>query len=244
MPALVFDKDGERLYETGVKHCVLYKRNSSGAYPTGVAWNGITGISESPSGAEANPIWADDMKYLNLISREEFGASVTAYMYPDEFAECDGSAELTTGMTIGQQPRTTFGLCYRTAVGNDISGDAYGYKLHIIYGATATPSEKSYATMNDSPEAIEFSWELSTIPVTLADGKQTANVVIDSTKFTTEEQKANLKALLDVLYGTDASTEAGTTDTVARLPLPDEIKSILTGTTPEPDPDDDQEGTP
>ena len=223
MARLEWDKTGERFYETGVKNAVLYVQNSSGAYPKGVAWNGITAITESPSGAEANPLWADDIKYLNLISNEDFGASIEAYTYPDEFMECDGSAELTAGVKVGQQKRKTFGLCYRTTLGNDVDGNDYGYKLHIIYGATAAPSERAYATINDSPEAITMSWELTTIPVSVGEGfKPTAHLEIDSTKFK-EAGATKLKALEDILYGTDKEP---TTD--ARLPLPAEILSILT----------------
>ena len=160
MSKIVWDQTGDRLYETGVKNGVLYIQSSDGTYPKGVAWNGLTSITESPSGAEATALYADDMKYLNLISAEEFGATVEAYTYPDEFAECDGSASLATGVTVGQQSRKTFALCYRTVLGNDTDNDAHGYKLHIIYGATAAPSEKAYSTVNDSPEAITFSWEL------------------------------------------------------------------------------------
>lgn len=213
--ALVWDATGERLYETGVKKGVLYVQSTSGTYPKGVAWNGLTAVTESPSGAEANAIYADDMKYLNLYSAEEFGATIEAYTYPDEFAECDGSAELVTGVVIGQQKRKAFGLCYRTVLGNDIQNDEYGYKLHIIYGAMASPSEKAYNTVNDSPEAITFSWEVTTTPVSVADMKPTASLVIDSTK----ADKAKLAALETILYGSE------TVD--PRLPLPDEIKTLM-----------------
>lgn len=214
MPKLVWDATGERLYETGVKQGVLYPM-SEGAYPKGVAWNGLTAVTESPSGAEPTPLYADDIKYLNLLSTEEFAATVEAYTYPDEFAECDGSATLATGVTIGQQPRKTFGLCYRTVLGNDTENENHGYKLHIIYGAMAAPSEKAYATINDSPEAITFSWELSTTPVNVTGYKPTASITIDSTKVA----EGKMEALEKILYG-DAETEA-------RLPLPDEIKSIM-----------------
>lgn len=214
---IVWDKTGERLYETGVRNGVLYPQSSDGTYPNGVPWNGLTAVTESPSGAEANPIYADDIKYLNLMSIEEFGGTIEAYTYPEEFEECDGSASLIAGVTIGQQSRKTFGLCYRTALGNDVDGDSHGYKLHIVYGALASPSEKNYQTINDSPEAITFSWEFSTTPVA-ADGKQTATLTIDSTKL--GENATHLAALEAVLFGTD-STEP-------RLPLPDEIKTILT----------------
>lgn len=214
--ALVWDAAGERLYETGVKKGVLYVQNASGAYPKGVAWNGLTAVTESPSGAEATPMYADDMKYLNLYSAEEFGATVEAYTYPDEFAECDGSAELTKGVTIGQQKRKAFGMCYRTVVGNDVTGEDYGYKLHIIYGAMAAPSEKAYATINDSPEAITFSWEITTTPVNVTGLKPTASLVIDSTK----ADSVKLTALEAILYGSENAD--------ARLPLPDEIKTLMT----------------
>ena len=165
MSKLLWDKTGERFYETGVKMGVLYVQQTGGAYNKGVAWNGLTAVTESPSGAEANPMYADDIKYLNLFSAEEFGATVEAYTYPEEFEQCDGSASISTGVMIGQQERKQFGLCYRTTLGNDTDGNDYGYKLHLIYGAKASPSEKAYATINDSPEAITFSWELTTTPV-------------------------------------------------------------------------------
>lgn len=212
---LEWDKTGERLYETGVSKCVLYVQGEGGTYPQGVAWNGITAVTESPSGAEASPIYADDIKYLNLLSTEEFGATIEAYTYPPEFEACDGTAEIATGVTIGQQKRKIFGLCYRTIVGNDTDSNEHGYKLHIIYGALAAPSEKAYATVNDSPEAITFSWEVSTTPVNVNGAKPTASLTIDSTKV----DKAKLVKLEDILYG---STEAA-----ARLPLPDEIATIM-----------------
>ena len=219
MAKLVWDKTGDRLYETGVKNAVLYVRDSGGAYSKGVAWNGITAITESPSGAESNPLYADDIKYLNLISNEDFGATIEAYTYPDEFAECDGSAELIAGVKIGQQKRKTFGLCYRTTLGNDVDGNDHGYKLHIIYGATAAPSERAYATINDSPEAITMSWELSTTPVTVTGFKPTAHLEIDSTKVKAEE----LTKFEEILYGKDGAEQAG-----PRLPLPDEIATLFT----------------
>ena len=223
--ALEWDKTGEHVYETGVDRGVLYVMDANGAYPNGVAWNGLTSISESPSGAEANAIYADNIKYLNLFSAEEFGATIEAYTYPDEFALCDGSAALLTGVMIGQQPRKTFGLCYRTVVGNDVAGESYGYKIHIIYGAMASPSEKAYQTINDSPEAITFSWELNTTPVNVTGHKPTATLVIDSTKTT----EGKMTAIEQVLYGTPAS---GNTEAVAaRLPLPDEIASIMNAAT-------------
>lgn len=215
MSKLVWDQTGERLYETGVKNGVLYVQEG-GTYPKGVVWNGLTAVTESPSGAEPSPLWADDIKYLNLMSAEEFGATIEAYMYPDEFAVCDGSAELTEGVYIGQQDRKTFGLSYRTIIGNDVENNNHGYKLHLIYGALAAPSEKAYATINDSPEAITFSWELTTTPVNVTGHKPTASIVIDSTKV----DKAKLEALEAILYGSD--------DEEPRLPLPDEIKTIMT----------------
>lgn len=222
---LVWDKTGERLYETGVSQGVLYPYNStSKAYDKGIAWNGLTAVTESPSGAEATAIYADNIKYLSLMSAEEFGATIEAYTYPDEFAQCDGSAELVAGAMIGQQERKTFGLCYKTVLGNDTDGENYGYKLHIIYGATASPSEKGYATINDSPEAITFSWELTTTPVNVTGFKPTATIVIDSTK----ANPTQLAALEDILYGKDAGAEGTPPATAARLPLPDEIKTLLT----------------
>ena len=204
-----------RSYETGVKQGVLYPQDDNGAYPKGVAWNGLTAVTESPEGAEPTPLYADDIKYLNLLSTEEFKATVEAYTYPDEFAECDGSGSLVEGVTIGQQDRKTFGLSYRTSLGNDVKGNEYGYKLHIVYGCLAAPSEKAYATVNDSPEAITFSWEVSTTPVNVTGFKPTASLVLDSVKL----GAAKMKAIEDVLYGSSAAE--------ARLPLPDEIKSII-----------------
>lgn len=218
MAKIVWDKTGEHFYETGVKNGVLYVQEGS-TYPKGVAWNGLTAVTESPSGAEATPLYADDIKYLNLISTEEFGATIEAYTYPDEFAACDGSAALADGVMIGQQARKTFGLCYRTTIGNDTNGNDYGYKLHIIYGALAAPSEKAYATINDSPEAITFSWEVTTTPVNVTGAKPTASITIDSTK----ANPTNLAALEDILYGKD-----GEPGNEPRLPLPDEIKTLMT----------------
>ena len=218
MAKIVWDKTGEHFYETGVKNGVLYVQEGS-SYPKGVAWNGLTAVTESPSGAEATPLYADDIKYLNLISTEEFGATIEAYTYPDEFAVCDGSAALVDGVMIGQQARKTFGLCYRTTIGNDTNGNDYGYKLHIIYGALAAPSEKAYATINDSPEAITFSWEVTTTPVNVTGAKPTASITIDSTK----ADPTKLAALEDILYGKD-----GEPGNEPRLPLPDEIKTLMT----------------
>lgn len=212
---LVWDQTSERLYETGVKMGVLYPQDEAGEYPKGVAWNGLTAVTESPSGAEATALYADDIKYLNLMSAEEFAATVEAYTYPDEFAECDGSASIAKGVSIGQQKRKAFGLCYRTILGNDVAGNDYGYKIHIIYGAMAAPSEKEYASVNDSPEAITLSWELSTTPVSVNGFKPTASIVIDSTKVDAEK----LTALEAILYGSETAD--------ARLPLPDEIATLM-----------------
>ena len=214
MSKLVWDNTGERLYETGVSKGVLYIP-TEGVYSKGVAWNGLTAVTESPSGAEATPLYADDIKYLNLMSNEEFGCTIEAYTYPDEFAECDGSASLGDGVYIGQQARKTFGFCYRTVLGNDTENNDHGYKLHLIYGCLAAPSEKSYATINDSPEAITFSWEVSTTPVNVAGHKPTACITIDSTKV----DPTKLASLEAKLYG-DTSAEA-------MLPLPDEIAQIF-----------------
>jgi len=220
MSKIIWDESGARLYETGVKYGVLYPQNNDGTYPLGVAWNGLTGVTESPSGAEATPLYADDIKYLNLMSAEEFGATIEAYTYPDEFAVCDGSAVLAVGVAIGQQTRKTFGMCYRTALGNDIEGDGYGYKLHLIYGGVASPSEKSYQTINDSPEAITFSWEVKTTPVNVTGFKPTASLIIDSTKV----DPTALATLEDILYGSVGVD--------ARLPLPDEIAALFAGGAP------------
>lgn len=216
MAKLIWDNVGERLYETGVKQGVLYVYEG-GKYGTGVAWNGLTAVTESPSGAEATPLYADDIKYLNLMSTEEFGATIEAYTYPDEFKACNGEAELVAGINIGQQTRKVFGLCYRTTIGNDVDGNDHGYKLHLIYGAQAAPSEKAYATINDSPEAITFSWEVTTTPVNVTGFKPTSYVVIDSTKVE-EGVMAKLEAKL---YGGEG------VDTVPTLPLPDEIVTLL-----------------
>ena len=214
MAKIVWDATGEKLFETGVDHGVLYVQDK-GAYPAGVPWNGLTAVTESPSGAEATPLYADNIKYLNLMSAEEFGATIEAYTYPDEFMQCDGSAELTTGVYIGQQARKTFGLSYRTVIGNDVDGNEHGYKLHLIYGALAAPSEKAYTTINDSPEAITFSWEVSTTPVNVTGHKPTASLVIDSTKVDAEKM-----ALLEAaLYGSEEKE--------AYLPLPDEVVTII-----------------
>ncbi|MDO5397619.1 MAG: hypothetical protein Q4G33_06790 [bacterium] len=214
MGKLEWDKTGERLYETGIEKGVLYLLKN-GTYPNGVAWNGLTSMTESPSGGEPTALYADNIKYLNIISAEEFGATLEAYTYPDEFMECDGSAALADGVTIGQQKRVPFGLSYVTRIGNDEDGSDYGYKIHLIYGATAKPSEKGYESINDSPDATTLSWELSTTPVNVPGFKPTASVTIDSTK--TDETK--LKELEDILYGT--------TDTEPRLPLPEELVDLF-----------------
>lgn len=218
MSRIKWDNAGERYYETGVKMGVLYPIQDGGVYTKGVAWNGLTAVTESPSGAEATALYADDIKYLNLMSNEEFGATIEAYTYPDEFAECDGSVALSTGVMIGQQKRKTFGLCYRTALGNDVDGSDYGYKLHLVYGCLAAPSEKAYATINDSPEAITFSWEVSTTPVNVTGHKPTSQITIDSTKV----DETKLKNLEDILYGKD-----GDSSTEPKLPLPDEVAAIF-----------------
>lgn len=223
-----WDQTGDRLFETGVEKGVLYPAEN-GVYPKGVAWNGLTGVTESPSGAEATALYADNIKYLNLLSTEEFGATVEAYTYPDEFAACNGEKELVPGVTVGQQKRSTFGMSYVTKIGNDVDANDHGYKIHLIYGALAAPSEKAYATINDSPEAITFSWELSTTPVKVDGGKPTASLVIDSTKFTTEAQKNALKAFEAIIYGQAATTGENPQPAVeARLPLPNEVAELLT----------------
>lgn len=229
MSRLVWDKTGERFYETGVDRGVLYPVQEGGLYTKGVAWNGLTAVTESPSGAEATAIWADNIKYLSLMSAEEFGATVEAYTYPDEFAECDGSASLVQGVSIGQQNRKPFGLCYRTLIGNDVDSNDHGYKLHLIYGCQASPSEKGYATVNDSPEAITFSWEISTTPVNVTGFKPTACITIDSTKC----DATCLAKLEEILYGKDAGEVPESDPAVEpRLPLPDEVKTIMTPSMP------------
>lgn len=222
---IVWDKTGERFYETGVEKGVLYRFDSlTNTYTNGVAWNGLTAVNESPSGAESSPLYADNIKYLNLISAEEFGGTIEAYTYPDEFAECDGSAELAPGVIIGQQSRKIFGLSYVTKVGNDSDGQDHGYKIHLVYGCQASPSEKGYSTINDSPEAITFSWEFTTTPVNVTGFKPTSVITIDS-RITDAEK---LKALEDILYGTDAGAEGTPAATTPRLPFPDEVKQIVT----------------
>jgi hypothetical protein len=214
MPPLVWDETGDRLYETGVDHGVLYIPDDTGVYASGVAWNGLTTVTESPAGAEANAQYADNIKYLNLLSAETFGGTIEAFTYPDEFGQCDGSAQPTPGLVVGQQGRRTFGLSYRTQVGNDIDGVDHGFKLHLIYGALAAPSEKAYATINDSPAAISFSWTITTTPVPVTDYKPTSLIVVDSTVV----DEAKLQDLMDALYGATAA---------ARLPLPDEVIELL-----------------
>lgn len=215
MAKIVWDEVGKRIYETGVSKGVLYVQTDEGTYGKGVAWNGLTAVNESPSGAEPTPLYADDIKYLELTSAEEFGASIEAYTYPDEFEQCDGSASPADGVVIGQQPRKAFGLCYKTVKGNDVKNNDYGYKLHLIYGAKAAPSEKAYQTINDSPEAITFSWEVTTTPVNVTGFKPTSCLTIDSTKVDAEK----LKQLEDQLYGTEAEEP--------KLLLPDEVINIF-----------------
>lgn len=217
---LVWDQIGERLYETGVKKGALYLLSLLGTYPLGIAWNGLTAVTESPSGAEPSPIYADDIKYANIMSAEEFGATIEAYTYPDEFAQCDGSVELSNGVVIGQQKRATFGLAYQTSLGNDVDGLDHGYKLHLIYGALAAPTEKGYETINDSPEAITFSWEISTTAVPVTGKKPTASLTIDSTKVDAD----TLAILEGILFGT--------ADADPRLPLPDEVAALFGDVTP------------
>ena len=228
--ALEWDKTGEKFYETGTRMGVLYPKNDSGQYGAGVAWNGLTAVTESPSGAEETKLFADDQKYLSLFSAEEFGATVEAYTYPDEWAECDGSAEIATGVYAGQQTRKGFGLCYRTVLGNDEQGEGYAYKLHLVYGGMASPSEKSYATINDSPDAVQFSWEITTTPINLPGNlKPTSILTIYSNRISAEK----LGQLEQILYGT-AAVEADpehnieAAEAVApRLPLPEEVISII-----------------
>lgn len=222
---IVWDKTSERFYETGVKNVVLYTQ-TAGVYNDGCAWNGVTAITESPSGAESTALYADDIKYLNLISNEEFGATIEAYTYPEEFEKCDGTADLVSGVSIGQQKRETFGLSYRTVLGNDTDGNDYGYKLHLIYGCKASPSERAYSTISDSPEANTFSWELSTNPVSVSGFKPTSCVTIDSTKC----DKTKLSALEEILYGKDPTQASGNDGVAPRLPLPDEVKTLMTPT--------------
>lgn len=217
MSKLVWDQTGEKMYETGVSMGVLYPKDTSGAYPEGVAWNGLTKVSESPSGAESTDLYADNAKYLSLTSAEDFGGTIEAYMYPDEFGACDGSAELAPGITATQQERQHFGFCWQTLIGNDTEGTKHGYKIHIAYDAVAKPSSKEDSTVNDSPEAVSFSWEFTTTPVPVSKSgiKPTAHIIIDSTKVDSDK----LKKLEDVLYGSENAK--------ARLPLPDEIITLV-----------------
>lgn len=215
MAKLVFDAVGSRFFETGVKNGVLFVQGADGEYENGVVWNGLTAVTESPSGAEATPLYADDMKYVVLYSTEEFGATIEAYTYPEEFEQCDGSAQLGAGITIGQQQRKSFGLVYKTVIGNDVQGQELGYKIHIIYGAKAAPSEKAFATINDSPEAVTFSWEVSTVPVPVEGHRPTSTLVIDSTKVDAEK----LAAIEAKLFGSESEEST--------LPLPDEIAEML-----------------
>ena len=217
MAKLEFNSIGSRLFETGVKKGVLYVMGDGGTYENGVVWNGLTAVTEKPSGAEPTNLYADDVKYVVLYGAEEFEATIEAYTYPEEFEQCDGSATLVEGANVGQQSRKTFGFCYTTSLGNDVRGQDFGYKIHIIYGCIAKPSEKSYSTINDSPEAVTFSWDVSTVPVPVSGMKPTATVVVDSTRVSS----TNLKKLEDKLYGTNEAE--------ATLPLPDEIKILLAG---------------
>ena len=209
-----WDAPGERLYETGIDRGVLYVQQN-GAYPKGVAWNGLSGVTENPTGAEPTALYADNIKYIELMSVEEFGVTIEAFTYPEEFEVCDGSADLAVGVSIGQQPRKSFGLAYRTVLGNDEEYEDYGYKLHLIYGGKASPSDKSYQTINDTPDAITFSWDVTTTPVPVTDHKPTASLIIDSTKVSANA----LAAIETILYG-EAETEG-------RLPLPDEVLTII-----------------
>ena len=220
MPKLVWDEIGKKLYETGVRQGVLYVQSLLGLYPKGVAWNGLTSISEKPSGAESNPKYADDIKYVDIQSAEQFGGTVEAFMCPDEFAACDGSVELVPGVMIGQQTRKAFGMCYKTAIGNDTEGYDHGYKLHLVYGAKAAPSEKGYSSVNESPDAMTLSYELTTTPVAVTGHKPTSQMIINSTLV----DAAKLAALEDILYGTDVADP--------RLPLPDEVYALFAGEVP------------
>lgn len=226
MSKITWDGVGEKLFEAGTDRGVLYptydKTNSR--YVDATAWNGLTGVTENPSGADTTDIYADNIKYASIRAAEKFGATIQAYTYPEEFAELDGSAEITDGVIIGQQPRGVFGFSYRTLIGDDIKGIDAGYKIHLVYGCSVSPSGKDYGTVNENPDAIQFSWELSTTPVNVTGYKPTATLTIDSTKLTT----AQLKAIEDVLYGTDADPEEiGSTGSDAYLPLPDEVKQII-----------------
>lgn len=213
--ALVWDESGDRLYETGVDHGVIYMRNDDGTYPKGAAWNGLTKVTESPSGAEATTLWADNLKYINLVSAEDFGCTIECYTYPDEFAACNGEVTVADGVTIGQQARASFGFSYRTKIGNDIKGDDYGYKIHLVYGCYAKPSSKDNSTTDDSPEAVTLSYEVSTTPINVDGMKPTAHLIVDSTKCPPEK----LKQVETALYGSS--------DKAAYLPLPKEIITMV-----------------
>lgn len=230
MSKLDWDTPGKRYYETGVCNGVVYPVGANGTYQKGAAWNGLTAVNENPSGGEPNPIWADNIKYLNLMSAEEFAATIEAYTYPDEFAECDGSKTPVTGVRVGQQTRKPFGFSYVTQKGNDTDGVDYGYEIHLVYGCMAAPSQKNHATINDSPEATTFSWDLSTTPVKVTGYKDTAHLIVDSTKVDDDDL---MQAFKDILYGTDGDETAGTTGTDPRLPLPDEVIDFF-DTTPVP----------
>lgn len=223
MAKVKWDQVGERLYEMGVDRGVIYPQEAGGTYPKGEGWNGLTAVTESPSGAEPTPLWANNHKYLTLMSAEEFSATIEAYTYPDSFAACDGSAELTKGVTIRQQPRKPFGFTYRTKIGNDVTGTNYGYKIHLVYGALASPSEKNHQSINEDPEAETMSWEVSTTPVEVTGFEPTSHLEIDSTVVTPEK----LKQLEDILYGKDKTSDSSSDETDPRLPLPDEVLSII-----------------
>lgn len=222
MSRIVWDQVGERLYETGTRMGVLYLQDENGKYTDGVGWNGLTGVTESPSGAENTALYANDSKYLNLRSKEEFGGTIEAYTYPKEFKKCDGFAQIAEGVSFGQQPRATFAMCYRTILGNDVKNEAYGYKLHIFYGATVSPSERGYTSTNDSPNAITFSWPFTTTPVDVPGGQPSSFIEIDSTTIDAEK----LAQLEDILYGKNGTGESDP-GTTPRLPLPDEIATIF-----------------
>jgi len=226
MAVLKWDQTGEKKYENGVSRGVLYKKDETTGKWLGVSWSGLTSVSESPEGADKNDIYADNIKYASMRGAETFGGTIEAYTYPEEFETCDGSAELMTGIVIHQQKRETFRLCYRTEQGNDEKGAAFGYKIHLVYGCTCSPSERSYETINDSPDAITFSWDFDSTPVDVTGHNQTSLIVIDSTKFKTEAEKAKLKKLEDALYGTDPDDQGGE-GTAAYMPDPDKIVELL-----------------
>ena len=223
MSKIKWDETGKRFYETGVDHGVLYPIDGEGKYSNGVPWNGLISVTETPSGAEPNNLYADNIKYLVLVGAEDFGYSIESYFYPDEFAACDGSAEPVPGMTIGQQARKVFGLAYRSKLGNDVEGQEHGYKLHLLYGGLASPSERGYQTVNDSPDAITFNWEVTTTPVDVPGFKPTACVIIDSTKVKAEK----LAALEEILFGKDPTSEGASDGANPRLPMPAEVIELL-----------------